>query len=238
MLPLVAIVSLIAGIVASIAGFGIGSFLTPLIAITTGAGVAVAAVSVIHFFGTSLRFFISRKYIHKNVLLTFGLASAVGGLVGALLHNVLLNGALTVIFACLLIASGILGFTGLGDRIRFTGALAWIAGSLSGFFGGLVGNQGGIRAAALFGFELDQKQFVATATGAALIVDIVRMPVYLLVSGREMLALWPTILTGVIGVLIGTLLGGRLLPKIPAKLFKRLVSGLIFAIGVFILIRL
>lgn len=59
--------------------------------------------------------------------------------------------------------------------------------------GGLVGNQGGIRWAAMFGFELKGKEFVATSTGIALAVDCARMPVYCLVQWRDILNIWPLI---------------------------------------------
>src|SRR5690242_2059355 len=53
---LVAIVAVLAGAVASVAGFGIGSLLTPLLALRTGMRLAVAVVSVPHLAGTLLRF--------------------------------------------------------------------------------------------------------------------------------------------------------------------------------------
>ncbi len=62
--------------------------------------------------------------------------------------------------------------------MKFGRTAAWIAGALSGMFGGLVGNQGGIRSAALLGFDLKRDEFVATATAIALLVDVFRMPVY------------------------------------------------------------
>jgi uncharacterized membrane protein YfcA len=46
------IVAFIAGGIASLAGFGIGSLLTPLLALKTGISVAVAGVSIAHFCGT------------------------------------------------------------------------------------------------------------------------------------------------------------------------------------------
>ena len=98
---LLAAVAIAAGAVASLAGFGIGSLLTPLLAIETGIGIAVAGVSIAHFFGTALRFFLLRKYLNRRILLSFGLTSAAGGLVGALLHNVFQNVVLTIIFGCL-----------------------------------------------------------------------------------------------------------------------------------------
>jgi uncharacterized protein len=52
---ILAIVSIVSGAIASLAGFGIGSLLTPLLALKTSLSVAVAGVSIAHFFGTSLR---------------------------------------------------------------------------------------------------------------------------------------------------------------------------------------
>ncbi len=72
-----------AGAVASVAGFGIGSILTPLLAWQVGTRLAVAAVSIPHVAGTALRFWRLRGHVDRRVLLSFGLASAAGGLVGA-----------------------------------------------------------------------------------------------------------------------------------------------------------
>jgi uncharacterized membrane protein YfcA len=101
--------------------------------------------------------------------------------------------------------------------------------------GGLVGNQGGIRSAALLGFNLDAKTFVATATAIALIVDGARMPVYFFTHPDtvQRLTLWIGIM--VAGCVIGTLAGGRVLRRIPEIYFRRLVSLLILALGIIML---
>ena len=228
--------SIIAGGIGTISGFGIGSLLTPLLAFKTGTGIAIAGVSIAHFFGTGLRFIRWRKYINKKVLFSFGITSAVGGLTGALLHNVLHNDILTTIFGCLLILAGFTGVTGLSEKLEFSGIAAWIAGALSGFFGGLVGNQGGIRSSSMLGFKLTPKEFVATATGIALMVDIARMPVYIAIQGKEIASIWQYILIATIGVLIGTEIGAKVLTRIPEKTFKKVVSVIILLIGIFILI--
>ncbi|HUY69564.1 MAG TPA: sulfite exporter TauE/SafE family protein [Candidatus Tyrphobacter sp.] len=230
-------VSFLAGGVASLAGFGIGSFLTPLFALKTGTGLAIACVSVAHFSGTALRFGLLRKKINRKVLLSFGLMSALGGLIGALLHNFFYNAVLTDVFGGLLVFAGLVGLSGFSSRFRFSGIIAWFMGGLSGFFGGLVGNQGGIRSAALFGFDLNPQSFVATATGIALIVDIARLPVYLAVQWSAILAFWPLILIAILGVVIGTLAGGRLLQRIPEPVFKKFISVIFLLIGLFVLIR-
>jgi uncharacterized membrane protein YfcA len=230
--------SVLAGGMACISGFGIGSLLTPIIAVKAGTGIAVAAVSVAHFLGTFLRFWIWKKHINRKVLLSFGIMSAAGGLAGAWLHNVFQNDILTAVFGSLLIFAGFSGVTGMSEKWKLSGAAAWIAGSLSGFFGGLVGNQGGIRSAAMLGFDMKGKEFVATATGIALVIDMTRMPIYFFSQGKQILELWPLILISSIGVLIGTEIGIWTLGKIPEALFKKIVSGIIFCIGIGILIQL
>jgi uncharacterized protein len=166
-----AAVAVAAGAVASIAGFGIGSILTPLLAVWLGTKLAVAVVSIPHLAATALRFWLIREHLDRRVLLSFGVTSAIGGLVGALLHVWLRSAALGYVLAALLVFAGLMGLTGMAQRLRFGRGAAWAAGALSGIFGGLVGNQGGIRSAALLGFEVRRDAFVATATAIALLVD-------------------------------------------------------------------
>lgn len=230
-------VSAIAGGIAAVAGFGIGSLITPLLAVKCGTGVAVAGVSIAHFLGTASRFWKWRAFINRKVLWSFGLTSAAGGLTGALFHNVAHNAVLTAIFGSLLIFAGGIGLSGISERLRLNGQAAWIAGALSGVFGGLVGNQGGIRSAAMLGFDLKGKEFVATATGIALIVDVVRMPVYCVTQMNDILNIWPLIAIASVGVLIGTEIGIMAAGRIPEQLFKRVVSGIVLGIGIFVLIH-
>lgn len=232
------IIAVFAGIIACISGFGIGSLLTPLLALEAGTSLGVAAVSIAHFLGTALRFWAWKKHIHKKTLLNFGITSAIGGLLGALLHNIFYNVLLTIIFGGLLVFAGFTGMTGISAKWKLTGFWGWLAGALSGLFGGLVGNQGGIRSAALLGFDLKGKEFVATATGIALIIDMTRMPVYFITQGKKILEIWPWVAISAAGVLIGTEIGIRLLGKIPETLFRKMVSGIIFCLGIWILIQL
>jgi uncharacterized membrane protein YfcA len=83
---LLAAVAVLAGGVAAIAGFGIGSLLTPTLALETGTKVAVAAIAIPHFVATVQRFWMLRRHVDRTVLLGFGVASAIGGLLGALAH--------------------------------------------------------------------------------------------------------------------------------------------------------
>jgi uncharacterized membrane protein YfcA len=237
LLLLIFAVSIVAGGVASIAGFGVGSLLTPVFEPSVGTKIAVAAVSIPHFFGTAIRFWRLREHVELHVLWSFGLTSAAGGLAGALIHTRAGSPALTIVFAVLLIFVGVSGLTGLSSRMRFRGPLAWIAGGVSGLFGGLVGNQGGIRSAALLGFNLARDAFVATATAIALFVDGARMPVYLFLDWRKLLPMWQQIAVATAGVAIGTVAGASGLRRIPERVFRLTVSVLVLALGVYMLGR-
>ncbi|HUQ21205.1 MAG TPA: hypothetical protein VM099_16415 [Gemmatimonadaceae bacterium] len=63
--------------------------------------------------------------------------------------------------------------------------LARALGALSGFFGGIIGNQGGLRAAALSRFDLRPTTFVATSTMIGVMIDLVRSPVYVYRAGHR-----------------------------------------------------
>jgi len=175
--------------------------------------------------------------VDKRVFLSFGITSAAGGLLGALLHARFSNTVLSYVLGALLVFAGIMGITGLSRRMRFEGAVAWIAGTLSGAFGGLVGNQGGIRSAAMLGMQVSKESFVATATAIALVVDVARMPVYAVVQGKQVLDIWPILLLAIIGVAIGTFVGERMLRRIPEPLFRRIVSVIVLALGVALLLH-
>jgi uncharacterized membrane protein YfcA len=230
-----ALLGTLAGAIASVAGFGIGSLLTPMLVPALGTGLAVVAVALPHAAGTALRLWRLRAWIDWSLLRGFGVASAGGGLLGALMHGRLSGTVLARVFGCLLILSGLAGLVGWTTRVTLDRGPALFAGGLAGFFGGLVGNQGSIRSAALLTFRLPPRGFVATATAVALLVDAARLPVYLAQSTailREQPALI-AVLTG--GVIAGTLIGEPILRRIPEPVFARVVGVLLLALGGYML---
>lgn len=231
------LVSVVAGAVASVSGFGIGSLLTPLLALQMDTKLAVAVVSIPHAAATAYRFWVLRAHLDRAVLAGFGASSALGGLAGALLHARAPTRALTLVFGILLVFVGLSGLSGLAERLRFRGPWAWGAGALSGLLGGLVGNQGGIRSAALLGFDVPKEAFVATATAVGLMVDGARVPVYLATQGAAIAGQWPAVAIATLGALVGTVAGNRILKKLPETAYRPLVSGIVLVLGLFMLAR-
>lgn len=231
------VAALVAGGIASIAGFGIGSVLTPTLSLWIDAKLAVAAVSIPHLIGTAVRFWLLKGRVDRRVLWSFGIASAAGGVAGALLNAVFTSPVLLTLLAVLLLFVAAGELTGFSRRFELRGPAAWIAGALSGALGGLVGNQGGLRSAALLGFRMERDTFVATATAIGLIVDAARMPVYFAVYAGELRAIVTPIALATAGVVIGTVAGGRVLRRIPETYFRRVVAVFLAALGVWLLTR-
>jgi uncharacterized membrane protein YfcA len=232
----VGLTAVAAGAVAAVSGFGIGSLLTPLLMLAMPAQHAVAVVAVPHALATTIRWLRLRRAIHLPTFRQFGIASAAGGLAGAALQSRLGSPVLTLALGCLLLLAG------AGElfrrRLPLPQTPLWrlVGGMASGVFGGLVGNQGGIRAAALAGFHLAPRELVATATASALLVDLARIPVYLVSAPGAIAAAAPLWLVASAGVTLGTLVGVPVLARIPADAYGRLLGGLLVLLGVSLLV--
>lgn len=231
------LVAVLSGATASVVGFGIGSLLTPLLATRLDVASAVAAVALPHAFATALRCWRLRRAIDREVLRGFGVVSAVGGLLGALGYARADARALTAALGALLVLTAVAGLTGWAARWRPRGPAAWTLGLLSGAFGGLAGNQGGLRAAALGSFALPPAAFVATAAATGLLVDAARTPVYVWRAGPALLALARPIGVATVGVLLGTLLGERVLLGLAPARYRRVLSVAIGLLGAWLLTR-
>jgi uncharacterized membrane protein YfcA len=120
--------------------------------------------------------------------------------------------------------------------VRWGRRAAWVAGAASGALGGLVGNQGGIRSAAMLGFDVPKASFVATATAVALCVDAARLPVYLATQWREIVVIWPLVAIAATGVVVGTALGTRVLGRLRQRTFRRMVAVLLLLLGFYMVL--
>jgi uncharacterized protein len=227
------LVSAFAAGVASLSGFGIGSILTPLLATQVDIKLAVAAISIPHLAATALRMWMLREHLDKGVFVRFGSFSAAGGLTGAAFHHHANNPALVWLFAIVLMWVGLSGLVGWSAKFRISERWSWLAGFASGTLGGIVGNQGGIRSAALLSFNLEKTALVATATAVGVVVDLARMPVYFWSEGSEMLRIWTLILIATIGCVVGTFGGKRLLSLLSERLFRIVVYSLILVLGAY-----
>lgn len=230
-------VTLFASVVTLLAGFGLGTILTPVFIFFYDIKVAVLLVAVVHFFNNLLRLILFREHVDLKIVKKFGVLSICGAFLGAYLQQYLFSEILTVLLGLLLIFLGVIEFLpGKGEfklppQIDFVGSIA------SGFLGGLLGNQGALRSLYLLNYDLKKEQLVATAALIAVVIDATRIPIYLY-SYSNILRNYGVILFVVVTVAyIGTLIGKQLLERLSLAQFKRTIAGLVIVMGVFLLIR-
>ena len=205
--------------------------LTPLLMLSMPTAHAVAVLAIPHAWATALRLIRLRRDVHPQTFKQFGIASALGGLAGATLQSRLGSPLLTIVLASLLVIAGAAELTRRRVPLPRTRGWRLVGGVLSGLFGGLVGNQGGIRAAALLGFDLPPRQLVATATASALLVDAARVPIYLSSFGPVITDAAPLLIVVSAGVTIGTFLGVPILGRVTEATYRRLVGALLLLLG-------
>lgn len=234
-LVLVLAVGVLSGTTAAVIGFGIGSLLTPLLVTRFEPEIAIGVVALPHLLATAVRFVRLRRWIDRKVLLQFGVSSAAGGLAGALLQGMFRGRALTIVLGALLVSTGIANLTRGFGGWQPSARLAAVVGLLSGLFGGLVGNQGGLRAAGLSAFALPPRPYLATGTAVALMIDVARTPVYLLRGGPLLLALAVPIVVAALGCLVGTVAGERLFLRITPETYRRVIGAAVLLLGVWLL---
>lgn len=234
-------------------GFGLGTLLLPAFALVFPVEVAVAATAVVHAANNLFKVALLRRDVRGGLLLRFGLpavAAAFAG--GALLARLSgraplltwelagLEGAVTpvrLVMGALVLAFAVVDLVpGLRPRAV---ALRWLplGGLLSGFFGGLSGHQGALRAAFLAPLGLAPAAYAATQAAIACMVDAARLAVYGAsffagrmagVSTREE---WGLVALATASAFAGSLLGRRLLPHVTVEGVRAVTGALLLAVG-------
>src|SRR4030042_2489695 len=228
------IISLTALIVSSLtlfSGFGLGTVLMPAFALFFPIPVAIAATAVVHLANNIFKVILVGRNADWGVFLRFALTAALAAILGAwLLGQLSFIPSVTsyqigertfeLTLVKLVIGVLIIGFA-LFDLIPKLQKLAFdrkyllLGGILSGFFGGLSGNQGAMRSAFLIKSGMDTKSFVGTNGVCAFLVDLVRLLVYSAIFYTANFAaisgdISRLVLLGIVFAFIGSFVGSRL----------------------------
>lgn len=218
-------------------GFGLGTVLTPIFLLFYDVKVAILIVAVVHLANNLLKLSLYSSHMSFDILRRFGLLTLIGAFIGAFAQGNMDSSVVKVLLGMALIFLGLKELTGMGERFRLPQRIDFIGGFLSGLLGGFVGNQGAIRSAYLLNYNIPKETFIATAAVIASVVDITRIPVYLLTNKEALVSNWLLILITVIAAFAGTLAGSRLLKKISLKAFKLYVGIAVMLIGVLLAVR-
>ena len=226
------LVTFLASLVTLLAGFGLGTILTPVFTLVFNVKLAILLVAIVHFFNNLFKLSLFGKHVDLAIIKRFGILSIAGAVAGAFLQSFLFSGVLKVLLGLVLIGLGVGEFLPKWMSFRFPRKVDVIGGFVSGLLGGLVGNQGAIRSAYLLNYNISKESFIATATVIALIIDVTRIPVYLLAHREYLSSVPPNIVIVVLIAFAGTLVGKRILQHFSSALFKKTVAGFVLLMGI------
>ena len=139
----------------------------------------------------------------------------------------------------LLIVFALIDLIPFFNKLKFDSKSLSYGGFLSGFFGGLTGNQGALRSAFLIKIGLDKKVFIGTTVVISSLVDFTRLSVY--TTNLYNLNLNDYSAVGFFAIssgVIGSYLGNKLLKKVTLKSIKILVAFMILFLAMALLIGL
>jgi uncharacterized membrane protein YfcA len=230
-------------------GFGLGTLLVPVFGLFFPIEMAILLTAIVHFLNNIFKLMLLGQKANKQVLLSFGIPAIVFALLGAYFLSCMdgmqpigsyVFGNHTFILLPIKVCIGIvLLFFALFEIIpswsRFTFDKKYLplGGMLSGFFGGLSGMQGALRAAFLIRSGLSKESYIGTGVVIACLIDLSRMGIYVQnwSQNTEKIA-YPLVLCAVISAFLGAFLGNRLLDKVTLKSIQLLVAVLLMVFAV------
>lgn len=249
---LIALAALLISGLTLFSGFGLGTVLMPVFALFFPVPTAIAATAVVHLANNIFKLGLIGRQADWRVVARFSLPAAVAAIFGAsalvifaalpaigdyaLAGRTFVVTPVKLIIGVLIVAFSALEMSRSMDTLVMPPKYLPLGGLLSGFFGGLSGNQGAFRSAFLIRSGLGKEAFVATGVVSAIIVDTVRLSIYgvsyfttsFQALSKEIIGL---VIAAMSAAFLGAFIGTRLLKRVTIRGLQIAVAVCMFAVG-------
>jgi len=248
---IICIAALFASLLTFFSGFGLGTILTPVFAVFFPIEIAISLTAVIHLLNNIFKLFLVGITKERDIIFRFGIPSMIASFIGAwTLSKLAVNGIIfeyslgTLVLSTspirfciglLIILFTLLELIPRFKSIHFDRKYLSIGGWISGYFGGLSGNQGALRSMFLIKSGLSKESFIATGVFIACMVDVARIPIYSTSFFNK--NLWEykwLLISTVISAFTGAYLGSILFKKITFAFLQIIVSIALILVGLLI----
>ncbi len=249
----ISVTALVVSALTLFSGFGLGTILMPVFALFFPIQVAIAATAVVHLANNIFKVMLVGRKANWGIVVKFAAPAALAAILGALLLNLLSETQalamyqigdsvqevtlIKLIIGILIMAFALFDLIPQLQKMAFDKKYLPVGGVLSGFFGGLSGNQGALRSAFLLKTGLDKDAFVGTNAVSGFIVDIVRLFVYSASFYTSNFALitgdvWLLVLIAIFFAFIGSFVGTRLVNKVTLIAVQYIVGIMLLIVGI------
>ena len=245
---IVSIIAFLVAILTFFSGFGLGTILTPVFMFFFPVELSIALTGVVHFFNNIFKIILVGRNANREVLLKFGVPAVIAALIGsAILINIAdapplfsytMQGSLIEVSMIKFIISLLLIIFASMDLIPYFRDLTFdknklpIGGIMTGFFGGLSGNQGALRSAFLIKAGLSKEAFIGTAVVVSTFVDFTRLSVYATrFSQAGIIDNLSLVICATMAGIAGSFIGNKLLKKVTLKRLQSFVAVMLILIA-------
>lgn len=229
-------------------GFGLGTVLMPVFAIFFPVNLAIAMTATVHLLNDIFKLILVGKHTNKKVLLRFGIPAVLASFVGAwvlirisglpAIASYTVQGHTFQILPVKAVIGLVLVFFSLFELVphfskwQVSSKHLPLGGLLSGFFGGLSGNQGALRSIFLVRSGLTKEAFIATGSAIACFIDVTRLSIYLEhFASTGFYSNMPLLLAATLSAFTGAYVGSRFLKKITMQTIQRVVGASLVLLG-------
>ncbi|MHC1703285.1 MAG: TSUP family transporter [Tenuifilaceae bacterium] len=238
---LIAIVTFIGAGLTLFSGFGLGTLLMPVFAIFFPIDIAIALTAIVHFANNLIKFGFFYKHIDWRIILRFGIPSIFAAFIGAyllksltdlepIMSYVIFGKTLSITpikltIAILLLIFSLFELVPKLSSLHFDKKYMPLGGLLSGFFGGLSGNQGALRTAFLIRAGLTKEVFIGSGVVIACMIDITRLSIYSqsIITHIDYSKI-AFLVVAVVSAFVGVYIGNKLIKKITIKTLQVIVA--------------
>jgi len=245
----ISIVALIASLLTFFSGFGLGTILTPVFILFFPVEIAIALTGIVHLLNNFFKIILVGKQINWRIGIKFGAMSVIGAFIGAglllyltsdlVLYSYTIQSKtfsitlIKLIISILMIVFALFDSVPALKKIQFDEKKLYAGGIISGFFGGLSGNQGALRSMFLIRCGLSKESFIATGILVACFVDLTRLSIYFsrlsAININDNIAL---LCSAIISAFAGAYLGSKLLKKITLGFVQWTVTVMIIILAI------
>lgn len=247
-------VALIVSALTLFSGFGLGTLLMPAFAIFFPLEVAVGATAIVHLANNMFKLALVGRTADIKIVLRFAVPASITAVIGALLLNyftgvqpiveytiagrVFTITIVKLVIAVLIAAFAIFELSPRLEGLSFDMKYIPLGGALSGFFGGLSGQQGALRSAFLIRAGLNKERFIGTSVVSAVVVDVSRLTVYGVTFFSKNFEILKNqvgiglITAAILVAFLGSFIGSRLVKKITMRTIQLIVGVLLLLISI------
>jgi uncharacterized membrane protein YfcA len=234
-------------------GFGLGTILVPVFGLFFPIEIAIMLTAIVHFLNNLFKLFLLGKNANRNVVLRFGIPAIAFAFLGAYLLSLLtemhtvfdyqIGNHTFEIMPIKLIIGIVLLFFSLFEvipslsKLQFDQKYLPLGGILSGFFGGLSGNQGALRAAFLIRANLSPQSYIATGVVIACLIDICRLFIYskiIIIHYNQFDYI--LLILATLSAFIGAYFGNKLLKKVTIKNLQTIVATMLILFALLLIL--